>query len=185
MIQSCLFILPPRSKAVPFYYYRCETNSRRYLFGKQSNEFLSSTNAHLGIAFTCLSYLSFECFDEDAFSIDFTSNILSGDYVLLIYAAEWPEHVRSCAHHLQPESVQSLGDTISVFLDARENCFYEAGRETHHAAKTQFLPFKDWPHVFSLLVEMSVFMRKKKFDLIGENGNYYWLSDSPSLYTFF
>lgn len=150
--------------------------ARRYLFGKQSNEFLRSNEAHLGIASVCLSYLSFDCFGEEAFSNDLRDNILSGDYVLLVYAAtEWLEHIRSCAQHLQAESVQSLACIISTFFEFRANCLFEASKKSHHAAKTHFLPFKELPNVYDSLIEMDVFMKRKKTGLLEENGNLFLL----------
>jgi hypothetical protein len=148
--------------------------ARRYLFGKQSNEFLSSVEAHLDIASICLSYLSFECFDNVFLEVpeDVERRILSGDYVLLTYAAtEWLEHVRNCAHHLQPEVLQSLRDIISTFFDLQENFFFEAEKESCYTAKIAFQPFKCWSSVHDSLIKMDTFMRKQEIGLLEQNGN--------------
>ena len=161
--------------------------ARRYFFGKQSKQFLSSTAAHLEIASICLSYLSFECFDKDFLeeSGDFESQILSGDYVLLTYAsAEWLEHVRNCAQHLQPESLRSLRNTISTFFDSRGNSLFETEKESRHAVKTDFRTFKEWYNVYDSLIKMDTFMWKRKVGLLEQNGNKIFISFRTLLITY-
>jgi len=148
-------------------------NCCRYVFGKQSNEFLNNADGNLGIASVCLSYLSFECFNDALSTEDIGSNILSGDYVLFTYAAdEWLEHIRQCARHLGPEPLQSLRNILSTFAEVRENYFFQADGKGHHAAKIEFQPFQACPNLYELLIHMDSFMRKQKSGLLEQNGKY-------------
>ena len=143
------------------------------MFGKQSNEFLNHVDGNLGIASVCLSYLSFECFNDVLSTEDIGSNILSGDYVLLTYAAdEWLEHIRQCARHLGPEPLQSLSDILSTFAEVRENDFFQSNVEGHHAAKNEFQPLQAWPNLYELLIQMDNFMWKQRRNLLEQNGKY-------------
>lgn len=143
------------------------------MFGKQSNEFLNNADGNLGIASVCLSYLSFECFNDVLPTEDIESNILSGDYVLFTYAAdEWLEHIRQCARHLGPEPLQSLRNILSTFAEVRENYFFQADGKGHHAAKIEFQPFQECPSLYELLIHMDSFMRKQKSGLLEQNGKY-------------
>lgn len=143
------------------------------MFGKQSNEFLNNADGNLGIASVCLSYLSFECFNDALSTEDIGSNILSGDYVLFTYAAdEWLEHIRQCARNLGPEPLQSLRNILSTFAEVRENYFFQADGEGHHAAKVEFQPFQTCPNLYELLIHMDSFMRKQKSGLLEQNGKY-------------
>jgi hypothetical protein len=143
------------------------------VFGKQSNEFLNHVDANLGIASVCLSYLSFECFNDALSTEDIGNNILSGDYVLFTYAAdEWLEHIRQCARHLEPEPLQSLRNVLSTFAEVRENYFFQADGNGHHAAKNEFQPFQAWPNLHDLLIDMDSFMRKQRSGLLEQNGKY-------------
>jgi hypothetical protein len=117
--------------------------------------------------------LSFECFNDDLSTEDIGSNILSGDYVLLTYAAnEWLEHIQQCAHSLGPESLESLRDIVSTFAEVRENYFFQADANYHHFAKINFQPFQEWPNVYELLVRMDSFIRKQRSGLLEQNGKY-------------
>lgn len=144
------------------------------MFGKQSNEFLNNVDGNLGIASVCLSYLSFECFNDVLSTEDIGSNILSGDYVLFTYAAdEWLAHIRQCARHLGPEPLQSLRDILSAFVEVRKNYLFQAaGVKGHHAAKNEFQPFQTLPNLYELLIHMDSFMRKHRSDLLEQNGKY-------------
>ena len=143
------------------------------MFGKQSNGFLNNIDGNLTIASICLSYLSFECFNEILSNEDIGSNILSGDYVLLTYAAnEWLKHVRQCGRHLGPEPLRSLSEIISTFWKVRENYFYQGGKKNHHAAKDDFQPFQEWPNVYELLTRTDGFMRMPGSDLLDQSGKY-------------
>ena len=144
------------------------------MFGKQSSEFLNYVDGNLGISSVCLSYLSFGCFNDDVLSTeDIESNLLSGDYVLLTYAAnEWLEHIRQCAGHLGRETLQNLRDIVSTFAEVRENDFFQAGVENHHVAKYIFQVFQEWPNVYELLIRMDSFMQKQRSGLLEQNGKY-------------
>lgn len=143
------------------------------MFGKQSNEFLNSVDGNLGIASVCLSYLSFECFDDVLSTEDIGSNILSGDYVLFMYAAdEWLEHIRQCARHLAREPPQSLRNILSTFAEARENFFFQAVTNGHHVAKDEFQSFQAWPNLYEMLIHMDSFMWKQRSDFLEQNGKY-------------
>jgi hypothetical protein len=143
------------------------------VFGKQSKEFLNYVDGNLGIASVCLSYLSFECFNDILSTEDIGSNILSGDYVLFTYAVdEWLEHIRQCARHLGPEPLQSLCNIVSTFAEVRENYIFQAGVKGHHAANNEFEPFQAWPNLYELLIHMDSFMRKQRSGLLEQNGRY-------------
>jgi hypothetical protein len=146
-------------------------NCCRYVFGKQSNQFLNNDDGNLGIASICLSYLSFECFNDVLSTEDIRSSILSGDYVLLTYAAnEWLEHIQQCGQHLTPESLQSLRDIISTFAEVRENYFFQVDVKNHHTAKNNFQTFQRWPNIYELLIQMDSFIRKQRSGLLEQNG---------------
>jgi hypothetical protein len=141
------------------------------VFGKQSNEFLNSVDGNFGIASVCLSYLSFECFNDVLSIEDIGSNILSGDYVLFTHAAdEWLEHIRQCARHLGPEPLQSLRNILSTFAEVRENYLFQADGKSHYAAEIEFQPFQACPNLYELLIHMDSFMRKQKSGLLEQNG---------------
>jgi hypothetical protein len=143
------------------------------VFGKQSNEFLNSVDGNFGIASVCLSYLSFECFNDVLSTEDIGSKILSGDYVLFTYAAdEWLEHIRQCARHLGPEPLQSLRDILSTFAEVRENYLFQSSAQGHHAARNEFQSFQTCPDLYELLIHMDSFMRKQKSDLLEQDGKY-------------
>jgi hypothetical protein len=143
------------------------------MFGNQSNEFLNKVDGNLGIASVCLSYLSFECFDDVLSTEDIGSQILSGDYVLFMYAAdEWLEHIWQCARDLAQEQLQSLRNILSTFAEARENYFFQAVIKGHHAARDEFQPFQAWPNLYETLIHMDSFMRKQRSDLLEQNGKY-------------
>jgi hypothetical protein len=134
----------------------------RYIFGKQSNELLNQIDGNLGIASVCLSFLSLECFDDVLSDENIASNILSGDYVLLRYAAnEWLEHIRRCAQYLRPELLQDLRDVISNFLEIRENSF-QARSKTRRTADRKFQPFQEWPDIHDFLIRMDDFIWKER-----------------------
>lgn len=143
------------------------------MFGKQSNEFLNNIDGNLGIATVCLSYLSLNCFDGVLSDEDIASNILSGDYVLLKYAAnEWLEHIRRCAQHLRSELLQNLRDIVSVFTETRENYFYEADIENRRHADRRFQLFQEWPDTYEFLIRMDDFVWKERGGLLEQNSEY-------------
>jgi hypothetical protein len=143
------------------------------VFGKQSNEFLNSVDGNFGIASVCLSYLSFECFNDVLSTEDIGSKILSGDYVLFTYAAdEWLEHIRQCARRLGPEPLQSLRGILSTFAEVRENYLFQSSAQGHHAARNEFQSFQTCPDLYELLIHMDSFMRKQKSDLLEQDGKY-------------
>jgi hypothetical protein len=114
--------------------------------------------------------LSLECFDDVLSDEDIVSNILSGDYVLLRYAAnEWLEHIRRCAQYLRPELLQDLRDIISNFVEVRENSF-QAGIENRRHADRRFQLFQEWPDIYEFLISMDDFIWKERGGLLEQNG---------------
>jgi len=116
--------------------------------------------------------LSLECFDDVLSDEDIASNILSGDYVLLRYAAnEWLEHIRRCAQDLRPELLQDFHDIISNFVEVRENTF-QARSENHRHADRKFQPFQKWPDIYEFLIRMDDFIWKERGGLLEQNSEY-------------
>jgi len=144
----------------------------RYIFGKQSNELLNQRDGNLNIASVCLSYLTLECFDDYLSDEDIIKNILSGDYVLLRYAAnEWLEHVRRCGQHPRPELLQGLRGIISNFVEVRKNSS-QTGFENRRHANMKFQPFQKWPDIYEFLIHMDDFIWKERGGLLEQNSEY-------------
>ena len=143
------------------------------MFGKQSKEFVKNIDANLDIASVCLSYLSFDCFDDALSTEDIARNILSGDYVLLTYAAtEWLDHIQQCARHLESDLLGGLRDIVLKFSENRENYFFQPETENCYAATNNFEPFQNWPDVNEFLIKMDAFIRKRRGFVLEQNGRY-------------
>jgi hypothetical protein len=115
--------------------------------------------------------LSFDCFGEETLSGDFDNHILSGDYILLTYAAtEWLEHVRQCAPHLSRlESLENLRGIISDFAAMRKNYLFEGRKEKRHTVETSFQMFEVSPDVYDMLTGMDTFLRKMRLGILDQS----------------
>lgn len=68
----------------------------RYLINDYSGPFIHEPTAHHNIAQTCVSYLSFTCFDDTLDDGQIIDCIYNGDYCLDYYAeTNWIEHVKN------------------------------------------------------------------------------------------
>ncbi|KAF2179185.1 hypothetical protein K469DRAFT_801445 [Zopfia rhizophila CBS 207.26] len=107
--------------------------AKEYIFGRQSDNFIRTPEAHWQIASTCLTYLSFISLN-DIFSrgmheeAQIRDKIVAGDFVLFQYAAtQWIHHVTRCAKLIPPVYLHALCTTISEFLELRNNNEFLAG----------------------------------------------------------
>ncbi|RFU32920.1 hypothetical protein B7463_g3424, partial [Scytalidium lignicola] len=134
IFELCGPIIEIESGVVQFVHF----TAKEYLLSTRNDALFDKASAHLLISSICLSYLSFECLDEEIYSRDFASNILAGEYILLEYAStEWLWHVRNCSSVLPTESLQVLQSYITNFMLAR-------GKSISQEPSNKAAAIEDW-----------------------------------------
>ena len=137
----------------------------RYLFGSQSDHYLSVVVANYNIASVCLKLLSSDCFDLDLPDEAIRTYVSSGTYVLQSYATGWwLEHVRNATlEKYCPQSFPKLCGMINEFIHKRMNVnFLESGK-VKTVSGTNFQLFEhDWPFIYEKLTEVDRFMRNQR-----------------------
>jgi hypothetical protein len=123
----------------------------------------------------CLTYLSFDSFDKTfsaANSSDINNQILSGDLVLLEYAAvEWLSHVRefSRLQRRQRDAVGKISDAISKFYSKRAST---PVRKRYDNAKSRknFRSFRGRPELVTQLAHLQSFKKMLASGHIDQDG---------------
>jgi hypothetical protein len=135
--------------------------SRRYLFNKRNNNFVSLMQANLDLALTCLTYLSSDLFDPDLSDEDLEENILSGGYCLYgLAASQWAEFVRECAIMLRNQTPPNeLITLLECFIIERENIEYEGPNKDVPEPGGLNLFKRGWPKLHTMLCRALKFRR--------------------------
>jgi hypothetical protein len=83
--------------------------------------FIRYSDAHQDIAITCITYLSFSCFDINITDEEVKENILSGEYCLHLYAERnWMYHVKHAIELDHDDSwTQSFVSLLVKFVQLR------------------------------------------------------------------
>lgn len=127
--------------------------SQRYLFKRQTDDFLDLMQATLDLTTTCLTYLCLDLFEPEIEEEDLTENILSGGYRLHAFAASrWVGLVRNFAGMLHNQTPpDELITSLEQFITERENMEY-INPSNSTPGCGEFEPFKQkWPNLHTLL----------------------------------
>ncbi|KIW15876.1 hypothetical protein PV08_05926 [Exophiala spinifera] len=120
--QACGPIIEIHNDTVRFAHF----TAYEYLFGKQSNNFLSHQNGHLEALYVSLTYLCFTGFD-DIFSPELESvdtgllrnRVLAGDFILFRYATQfWLDHAQVLGR-ADAQMTDALCDLVARFYRDR------------------------------------------------------------------
>ncbi|KAF2494438.1 hypothetical protein BU16DRAFT_462815, partial [Lophium mytilinum] len=144
-----------------------------YLFGMQSDNFLSRMDGHFEAISSCLTFFLFNCFDE-IFSADFAnqneknlqSRILSGDFILFRYAADfWLEHVRALTQNstLEDERADLIHRLLARFYKERGNTATTDESDSSSFFLADFQYFSGAPTIQNSLAASAQFLDRLRY----------------------
>ena len=125
----------------------------RFIFDTRGDPLITLREAQLDICRTCITYLSFDCFEyEDDAAIE--ESILSGDYVLFHYAAtQWINQCNHCAQQpAERRETENLCQEIQGLIDTKQNSYQAMESNTTLNNLQEFKYFQnDWPELCAIL----------------------------------
>jgi hypothetical protein len=139
----------------------------RYLVNEE-NAYIRSVEAHKTVASTCLSYLCFNCFNEDS-EIDFF--IWRGEYVLQEYAcSNWLDHLQNGIEG-SVDADKDLAALLGHFIRLRWSAkFADADTGRYHPSVKLRTLEASWPDIYEALRKILVF-RHRKADPLNYSGS--------------
>jgi len=154
----------------------------RYLFGSQSNHYLSVVHGNFTIASTCLKLLSSGCFDPALSDETIRTCISSGAYVLQSYAiSQWLEHVKNASTEKAcSQQVAKLCYAIDKFIHKRVNINLVESVKVPTSARGEFQSFQQDLPIYEKLMEIDGFMKKRQKGLCLQDGKVNRRSHQPN-----
>lgn len=143
------------------------------MFGSQSKFFLERAAAHRNIAITCISYLTFKCFDVSHDDSTIDDSILAGEYVLQAYAeGQWLEHVKQCTQDMPSSSTTvEICQALLGFFGQRANPKFQPPRDMSKSSSSSFTHFQ-LLSFYNILRWIDSFMQEKRWFVSVTKGTY-------------
>lgn len=179
IVETCGPIIEVVGDYVSFVHF----TAKEYLFNGDG-KFLDKEESNLHISLACLTYLAFQPLDrimqhgDSAAICDETSKVLSGDFVLLDYAAsEWLSHVGACA---QSRHDEQLVQAIRRLYEKRGKPDVHDSTQVSRIFKHKYRALRRDPELVKRLGQSETFLNRSKLDLIEADGGCSWYGMDPT-----
>ncbi|KAI1378425.1 hypothetical protein F4677DRAFT_394594 [Hypoxylon crocopeplum] len=175
--ETCSPILEVRDGFVYFVHF----TAKEFFFGEQSETFVNAVDAHIQALQTCISYLSFDCFDR--FTTSTITATLDGNFVLFQYACyNWLEHIRQCSKQTTYRQKQVISHRVGIFKSIVTDRDWMG--EPQQSFKLEFKPWYRTGKVADIgdfLATWSQFIGKVKMGMVDHSCNESISDEDPTI----